>query len=100
MSKNKTSYTYRATLAEFASIDVKAKHYGFSTRAKFLSYAAANFGQHTDDDVFVQLSHISYALHQLLKADTGRLHLLKPRQIETMARRVREAMHALIKGSD
>jgi hypothetical protein len=99
MSINKTSYTYRASLEEFEAIDAKAKSYGFSTRAKFLSHAAADYGKGTDDDVFVQLSHISYALHQLGRADTSRLHLLKPGQIETMSRHVREVMAALIRGS-
>lgn len=99
MSNNKTPYTYRASPEEFASIDAKAKRYGFATRAKFLSHAEAEYGQHTPDDVFIQLSHMAYSLHQLVRADTGRLHLLKPRQIKTMSRHVREAMTALTKGS-
>lgn len=100
MSNNKTPYTYRASPEEFASIDAKAKQYGFSTRAKFLSHAAAEYGQNAPDDVFIQLSHMAYSLHQLVRADSGRLHLLKPRQIKTMSRDVREAMTALIQRSD
>ncbi|MEQ6203919.1 hypothetical protein ABMC88_12755 [Sulfitobacter sp. HNIBRBA2951] len=100
MSNNNTRYTYRASAEEFASIDAKMKQYGFATRAKFLSHAAAEYGQHTPDDVFIQLSHMAYSLHQLMRADTGRLHLLKPRQIKRMSRDVREAMTALIQGSD
>ena len=100
MSNNKISYTYRASPEEFASIDAKAKQYGFATRAKFLSHAAAAYEQNAPDDVFVQLSHMAYSLHQLGRADTGRLHLLKPRQIKTMSRHVRDAMAALIQGSD
>jgi len=99
MSHTKTNYTYRASPEEFASIDAKMKRYGFATRAKFLSHAAAEYGQHTQDDVFAQLSHMAYSLHQLERADTGRLHLLKPRQIKTMSRHVREAMTALIQGA-
>lgn len=100
MTNSKTNYTYRASPEQFASIDAKMKRYGFATRAKFLSHAAAEYGQHTQDDVFVQLSHMAYSLHQLVRADTGRLHLLKPRQIKTMSRQVRDAMAALIQGSD
>lgn len=100
MSNRKTNYTYRASPEEFASIDAKAKQYGFATRAKFLSHAAAEYGQDAPDGVFVQLSHIAYSLHQLGRADTGNPHPLKPRQIKTMSRHVREAMTALIQGSD
>lgn len=100
MNNNKTPYTYRASPEEFASIDAKMEQYGFATRAKFLSHAAAEYGKHTQDDIFVQLSHMAYSLHQLMRADSGRLHLLKPRQIETMSRDVRKAMTALIQRSD
>ena len=99
MSNNKTPYTYRASPEEFASIDAKAKRYGFATRAKFLSHAAAAYGNSMPDDVFIQLSQVAYALHQLGRADLGRLHLLKPRQIQMMSRNVRDAMTALIQGS-
>lgn len=96
MAETKISYPIRMSKDVANEIDIVARRHGFSTRAKFMIHAARSFGQGSDERIAVELSRISYSLHQLDRAETGRLHLLKPRQLRELYRDARAAFSLLI----
>ncbi|SEN34461.1 hypothetical protein SAMN04488003_113118 [Loktanella fryxellensis] len=90
------SYSIRQAPEVAARIDDMAKMNGFATRAKFMSHAALTYGGGKDEAIVAELSRISYALHQIDRAATGRLHLLKPHDIDEIGRRAKAALNSVI----
>ncbi|SEN89709.1 hypothetical protein SAMN04488003_1584 [Loktanella fryxellensis] len=96
MPQKTISYTIRQAPEVARQIDDLAKRHGFPTRAKFMSYAALTYGGGGDAAIVAELSQISYALHQIDRAATERLHLLKPNDIDEIGRRARAALNSVI----
>ena len=90
------SYTIRQAPEVAAQIDDMAKRHGFATRAKYMTHAAMSYGGGGDEAIVAELSWISYALYQVDRAAAGRLHLLKPRDIDDIGRRARAALESVI----
>ena len=96
MSKKIISYSVRQPQEVADQIDAIARKNGFGTRAKFMTYAALHHEGGGDDTIATELARISFALHQLNRAETGRLHLLKRREIFAIGREARAALKAVI----
>lgn len=90
------SYPVRQTPEVAKQIDAIAARNGFATRAKFMTHAALNYGGVDDDAIVAELARISYVLHQIDRAASAKLHLLKPRDIAEISRRTRAAMNCII----
>ncbi|WP_157598668.1 hypothetical protein [Tateyamaria omphalii] len=90
------SYPVRHTREVAEEIDAIAASNGFGTRAKFMVHAALNYKKEDDEAVAVELARISFALRQLDRAETGRVHLLKRRNIREIERTARAALTAVI----
>lgn len=70
---------------EFAEIDRIWRKHGFSSRSALLRYAALNFekSQH-NEAIFCLLADAVFTLHQIRRAQTGRLHLLKKKDLKVV----------------
>lgn len=96
MSQKIISYSVRQPQEVADEIDAIARKNGFGTRAKFMTFAALNHAGASDDSIVTELARISFALHQLNRAETGRVHLLKRGDILAIARQARAAFKAVI----
>ncbi|MCK0166964.1 hypothetical protein MWU52_05310 [Jannaschia sp. S6380] len=96
MSEKIISYSVRQPQEVADQIDAIARKNGFGTRAKFMTYAALHHDGETDDVIAAELARISFALHQLNRAETGRVHLLKRRDILAIGREARAALRSVI----
>jgi hypothetical protein len=90
------SYSVRQTPEVARQIDVIAAQNGFATRAKFMTHAALNYGGADDDAIVAELARISYVLHQIDRAASAKLHLLKPQDIADIGRLTRAALRSII----
>lgn len=90
------SYSVRQTPDVAKEIDAIAGRNGFATRAKFMTHAALNYGGGDDDAIVAELARISYVLHQISRAAQGRLHLLKPQDVQDISRRTSDALNCII----
>ncbi|MDX5365246.1 MAG: ribbon-helix-helix domain-containing protein [Alphaproteobacteria bacterium] len=70
---------------ELAEIDRLWRKHGFSSRSVFLRYAGLHFeeSQH-DEAMFRLLADAVFTLHQIRRAQTGRLHLLKNKDLKVI----------------
>ena len=70
---------------ELAEIDRLWRKHGFSSRSAFLRYACLHFeeSQH-DEAMFRLLAETVFTLHQIRRAQTGRLHLLKKKDLKVV----------------
>lgn len=70
---------------ELAEIDRLWKEHGFSSRSAFLRYAGLHFEEsHHDEAEFRLLADAVFTLHQIRRAQIGRLHLLKKKDLKAV----------------
>jgi hypothetical protein len=69
---------------EFAEIDRIWRKHGFSSRSA-LRYAALHFEESQyNEAIFRLLADAVFTLHQIRRAQTGRLHLLKKKDLKVV----------------
>ncbi|EEX08365.1 hypothetical protein SL1157_0376 [Ruegeria lacuscaerulensis ITI-1157] len=88
--------TVRLSKQEARQIDARAAQNGFGTRSKYMIHAALNYGDPAENDVAAEIARISYALHQIHRAQNGRIHLLKKRDVADLQKLSRAALSAVI----
>ncbi|MEP0961029.1 MAG: hypothetical protein ABJQ70_07135 [Roseobacter sp.] len=94
---NKTiSSSIRTTRFIAGQIDEIASKSGFQSRSKFMIHAALNYRRQGDEPLVEELARMSFALHQVRRAGDGKLHLLKPRDISLISRRLQGALSSVI----
>lgn len=96
MPQKTISYSVRQTPEVARHIDAIAARNGFATRAKYMTYAALNYGGTDDDAIVAELARISYLLHQIDRAASAKLHLLKPQDVADIGRLTRTALRSII----
>lgn len=78
--------TIKIPAQELVQIDYLRKAHGFQSRSAFFRYAALHFDESARDEATLsQLADAVFTLHQIRRAQTGRLHLLKKKDLENVA---------------
>lgn len=96
MPKKTIASTVRLSKKDARQIDARAAQNGFATRSKYMIHAALNYGDPAEDDVAAKIAWVSYALHQVHRAQNGRIHLLKKRDVSDLQKLSRAALSAVI----
>jgi len=96
MTKSTISTTLRLPQAVAHNLDQIANRHGFATRSKFLIHAGLTYDGTADDRIASEIARTNFALHQANLASAGKLHLLKPRDIECVTEHARRALEAVI----
>ena len=93
MSKAQTKFTVRMAPEALAQIGALRAQHGFTSRTAFLEAAGLAYGtQSGADDLLHHLAPSSATLHQLLRAASGELSLIKPDDVKKTLREVRKTM--------
>ncbi|WP_170594820.1 hypothetical protein [Ruegeria arenilitoris] len=96
MPKKTIASTVRLAKKDARQIDARAAQHGFATRSKYMIHAALNYGGKADDALAAEIARVSYALHQIHRAQNGRIHLLKKRDVADLQKLSRAALSAVI----